>query len=372
MNTKPIISFFAQYYDRLIALVVAVFMVGCMGWLVFLVKDLQEEIGRQDAIPTRGADFKPVSTEPFEKTIAILQNPPSWTTNGLATNVNPRLFVAPVMKHYPGEMKIVRYVDPVGKGGVSPEGIPYEWLKKYRFNLFDLVAETDPDNDGFTVREEYHAKSDPTDANSHPDFGMKLRFVRALHEPFMFKLTGRVGSTEQTRFSILRRDGSKNYFVKLNEEIPDKETPGYKVVKFEEKYENRPDPYVKIGGKPVMVKTDVSELTVVKGGEEPVVMVMKQEAVRADLCAQLYFIPDGRTFKANKGMVFSLQDGQYQVLSIKKLDGDKLEVLIQRLNPASQPFLVPNFNPDELKKTPQPNSESQPGLPPGFPGMPTP
>jgi len=75
-------------------------------------------------------------------------------------------------------------------------------------------------------------------------------------------------------FSIQRRDYSKTYLVKLDEEIPDKQYPGYKILKFEEKFQKQLDPTIKgPDDNHLEEKVDVSELTIQKEGETPVIMV---------------------------------------------------------------------------------------------------
>ena len=71
------------------------------------------------------------------------------------------------------------------------DGLPNDWEKKYGLNPNDPAdADLDKDGDGFTNREEFEAKTDPTDPKSHPDYLDSLTVAGELQQtalPFWFQ-----------------------------------------------------------------------------------------------------------------------------------------------------------------------------------------
>jgi hypothetical protein len=71
------------------------------------------------------------------------------------------------------------------------EGMSLRWWKQY--DLKDYTRkdgpELDADKDGFTNREEFDGNTDPTDADSHPDFIAKLKIIGATSKEFEMNWT---------------------------------------------------------------------------------------------------------------------------------------------------------------------------------------
>ena len=80
------------------------------------------------------------------------------------------------------------------RGGVDADndGLPDAWELKYGLNPNDPAdAKKDSDGDTFTNLEEFEAKTDPKNPDSHPDFLDSLALASALRTeelPFMFKM----------------------------------------------------------------------------------------------------------------------------------------------------------------------------------------
>jgi hypothetical protein len=70
--------------------------------------------------------------------------------------------------------------------------VPNEWFEKYSLAVEDADAlEQDPDKDGFTNLDEWQGNTDPTKAQSHPDYITKLHLVSATEEPFAYIFASR-------------------------------------------------------------------------------------------------------------------------------------------------------------------------------------
>jgi hypothetical protein len=95
-----------------------------------------------------------------------------------------RLFISRRIEYLPLDKKITVY-DPTAEG---VDGISREWKEMYKFSLSDPnVKDMDPDNDGFNNKEEYDAKTVPTDPNSLPPLVQKLKVVEFKSDPFPIK-----------------------------------------------------------------------------------------------------------------------------------------------------------------------------------------
>ena len=107
--------------------------------------------------------------------------------------------------------------------------VPNEWFEKYALPIEDADAlEQDPDKDGFTNLDEWQGNTDPTKAESHPDYTTKLHLVSATEEPFRYIFASRTGNT----FGINTIDQSeRTQFLKVGEVISGTD---FKIVKFTE------------------------------------------------------------------------------------------------------------------------------------------
>lgn len=86
----------------------------------------------------------------------------------------------------PGEPK------PDVNADTDGDGIPDLWERKYGLNPHDVAdASLDPDGDGFDNLAEYQAKTDPTDAKSHPDRLTMLRLVKIEATPLPIRFQSR-------------------------------------------------------------------------------------------------------------------------------------------------------------------------------------
>lgn len=345
MNFKAFLAFLVQYYDRFITGIVMLALVIFIALLVSRVGELRSQISQQDSRPGKIDPAKSYELEDLKNSLAMVDTPPGWSSN------SHRLFIAPYMKvlkpeEYPYP---TIYDSKITIGLKTSEGLPYEWLKKYGLSTKNLVADTDPDGDGFTVREEFLAETNPVDGSSKPDVALKLRLEKITQKPFPFIFNGVADGAEGLKFSILRRDGKKNYYCKLNEEIPDANDKGFKIMKYEPKTKEVPDPTIKdADGKPLVTTVDVSELTLQREGGNPVILIKGKQGTADDLFARLYFILEDRYIDVGSTSALSLQGIKYQVVSIKKLDATHFEVIVKRLDNGKETILL-QLKPEEIK-----------------------
>ena len=108
----------------------------------------------------------------------------------------------------------------LGKADLNGNGIPDEWEKQYDLTL--TQQDSDEDTDGFTLAQEYKAKTDPTDPLSHPKYISQL-YVSAVRQQ---RINGlelvSVDDTKPDRkdwaitFNVMRNDRRRSEFVQMN------------------------------------------------------------------------------------------------------------------------------------------------------------
>lgn len=349
---RVFLSFLGQIYERLLAVVVLLLLVLCMSWLVVRVNNLKTEIKVDVETVPKGTDAASADLRAIEEAQKRIKAPPSWTGNP-----SNRLFIAPLMKVIPPN-DFPKRVERLQEADMkTPEGLPIRWLRQYGLPTDRPIAGEDPDNDGFTVREEFEAGTNPTDPSSRPDISRKLRVESILQRPFPFLFMGIIeGSTR--KFNVQRADGTVAHFVELGGTVPDKNDPGYKVTHYAEKIEERRD------AKNRVTRVNASELTLEREGEKPVILVRGRPAASGDLSARLYFILEDRSFVVSPGAEFVLQGTAYQVVSIKALDRGGASVIIRRKDTPGDIPVIP-LEPGDLKRR-----AGFPAEPMGFPPPP--
>ena len=108
----------------------------------------------------------------------------------------------------------------LGKADLNANGIPDEWEKQYK--LTDVGQDSDEDSDGFTLAQEYKAKTDPLDPISHPKY-ISMMYVSAVRQQ---RISGlelvSVDDTKPDRknwaitFNVMRNDRRRSEFVQMN------------------------------------------------------------------------------------------------------------------------------------------------------------
>jgi len=361
MNPKSLLNFLSQYYERIIAVVVMLFFAVFSVLLLWRVNDLKNKIKEDFRKP--GAMVKPVNLKDLEESEQRLQKPPSWMDEG------HKLFVGPEMK----ELQAGKITLWTGKGGNTSEGLSYEWLHQFDLPTDRAIGATDPDGDGFTVLEEYAAKTDPTDPKSKPDVAGKLRIeLPILQKAFPFKFNGvssglgdSSGSSEQ-KLMIQRCDvqNGTTYFMKINEVVKDPKFPNYKVVKHDAIFTNIVNKSI-IGsdGKPLVTRMDISEVTLQKEGEGSIVLVKGTPRTSDEFYAKLFYIIEGRHLpEMPKGSKFELDGKQYEITDIvNSKNPDEIRVNLKHSD-TNVEFIVKPLTSDEkaLYQKKDPAAQSAP------------
>jgi hypothetical protein len=136
-----------------------------------------------------------------------------------------------------GEKQPAKRTDVVDAGIDSDgDGLPDLWEREHGFNPLDPEdASLDFDGDTFSNAEEYAAKTDPKDGNSHPDFMEYLRTasIEAARLPLVFRATSNMGGGNfKCQFNYFDKElkTQKTLFVKVGDAIgPLDKLPGSKI-----------------------------------------------------------------------------------------------------------------------------------------------
>ena len=172
--------------------------------------------------------------------------------------------------------------------------VPNEWLEKFGLPIADAdVLEQDPDNDGFSNLDEWTGRTNPTDADSHPEYYTKLKLKSAIEEPFNLIFSSWVDDTYAINTTDLKQP---TQFVKIGDPV---KGTHFKVAKFVEKYQ--PDKYG--------TNVDVSELTLEqKEKRQSLTLVKERIAISPESVATLVYTWRGRQeFQARKDQQFALK-----------------------------------------------------------------
>jgi hypothetical protein len=222
-----------------------------------------------------------------------------------------RLFISRKLEWLANEKKLKLYrPDEAGIDGIAPL-----WKEEYGFSLSDpTVADQDPDNDGFTNKDEYLGKTDPLKAESHPPYTTKLRLTAFEAKPYSLEFTGinQVGGQTffQVKLSNPRDRRNRSNSVKKGEQFED-----WLVEDYREKKGERENP--KMQG--VMLPYDESELDVVNQVTgERLTLVMKEKVDAPILTGTLTDLIDQKTYPVEKAEEIMFRGTKYRVKNLSE------------------------------------------------------
>jgi len=304
-----------ENYDKAALLLAAIALAAGAVLIYLSSQSFAEEFSERDSRKKPDHTIPELPVAAVKNAIEVANNPTPWRVyeNGGS------LFV--------GEPYVVRdgkLINPLHGEENIHEPIPNQWLHDYQLDYVRAdLPNLDPDNDGFTVLEEYLGGTDPTSPKSVPPYHLKLRLQEYISIPFRLKFTG--SPDQGTTFSINTVDVKQpTQFVELGEQI--KGTP-FKVVKYE------PDEEIDQG-----IVKDVSKLileNVEKGGS---VTLINQKVIDSPTSkAKVINLLDGGIIEVTKDEFFTLpQDPETRY---KLIDITNEKAVIQ--DPAGKQFDVP-------------------------------
>ena len=384
-------NFFKEHYDWLVAFVGLALLAG----VVFLFVS-SDNLSEEDARSACEAELK--QRKPVHKDVAaadfsvldkvrndmeapsLLQVPSDKAGNFLASECrvycqNPD--VAACHKPIPFKSKECPYCGfkqrseddmEAVRGGVDADndGMPDAWELKYGLNPNDPSdAKKDLDGDTFTNLEEFEAKTDPTNPESHPDFLDFLALASDLRTeelPFMFKMATPIPSGHRLTFVATARNQEKKPVIgdavvkgmataEVGKEVvfelmkikyvkgraqDDKVKTGWRVVK----YDKKEDRVLKPGTEQkVLVDVSTAELERIRDKRTITVQVGVRKPVAIEEQIDLVWNRgEGKKFTVTAGSEFSLVNRKYKVKKLAK-DGNACKVTIEDLGKKTEKII---------------------------------
>lgn len=300
-------------YDRIIAAGVLVILLVS---LILLANQALVQKAAQQAFDQHLADLKPkfgtvaaADQRVFQAAGAALANPLQneiWAVSLLTPELRVKCVACPFPIPYAATTctwcNAVQPEIPEAIVDKNKNSIPDEWEEKSGLFSYDTaVIEADPDNDGFTTREEFEWKTDPKDPASHPPYLAKLRVADIKPIPFRMVFKGVSKAAGESIFQINLRTGGRTYWPKLNEEVE-----GFKVASYDEKASDGPT---------LTLVHDGKQIPLIKGHPVP----------RDDYEVRLVSLLDGTAITVRPDIDFELKGVKYRV---KKVDTQMKRVQI--------------------------------------------
>ena len=384
-------NFFKDHYDWLVAFVGLALLAGVV--FLFVSSDnLSEEDARsacEAELKQRKPAHKDVAAADFSvldkvrndmEAPSLLQVPSDKAGNFLASECrvycqNPD--VAACHKPIPFKSKECPYCGfkqrseddmEAVRGGVDADndGMPDAWELKFGLNPNDPAdAKKDADGDMFTNLEEFEAKTDPKNLESHPDFLDFLALASDLRTeelPFMFKMATPIPSGHRLTFVATARNQEKKPVIgdavvkgvataEVGKEVvfelmkikyvkgraqDDKVKTGWRVLK----YDKKEDRVLKPGTEQkVLVDVSTAELERIRDKRTLTVQVGVRKPVAIEEQIDLVWNRgDSKKFTVTTGSEFSLVNRKYKVKKLAK-DGNACKVTIEDLGKKTEKII---------------------------------
>ena len=384
-------NFFKDHYDWLVAFV----GLGLLAGVVFLFvssDNLSEEDARsacEAELKQRKPTHKDVAAADFSildkvrgdmETPSLLQVPSDKAGNFLASECrvycqNPD--IAACHKPIPFKSKECPYcgfkqrseddMEAVRTGvDADNDGMPDAWELKFGLNPNDPAdAKKDADGDMFTNFEEFEAKTDPKNLESHPDFLDFLALASDLRTeelPFMFKMATPIPNGHRLTFVATARNQEKKPVIgdavvkgmataEVGKEVvfelmkikyvkgraqDDKVKTGWRVLK----YDKKEDRILKPGTEQkVLVDVSTAELERIRDKRTITVQVGVRKPVAIEEQIDLVWNRgEGKKFTVTAGSEFTLVNRKYKVKKLAK-EGNACKVTIEDLGKKTEKII---------------------------------
>jgi len=312
-------SWMKRNYDRILAATMLIILLGSLIFLAVMAKvqktgqaEFDAELGR---LTPKFAVALPADKTIFKDAIALMAAPAKteeWALSLLTPEV--RVSCTNCDRPIPYNATNCTFAvcgalqppPPEGNKDVNGNGVPDDWEKKY--DIFSLNSEEingDPDNDGFSSKEEYEWQTDPRDPASHPPYIAKERVKKVHAIPFKMVFKGVSKMAGQQLFQVNLRSGGHTYWAKLGEVVGGK-AESFKVASYDEHAAEGPTLTLERNGKTIPL---------IKGKVVP----------RNDYEITLISLIDQAEMTVRPDLDFELKGVTYKV---KKVDIERMRILV--------------------------------------------
>lgn len=288
-------DFLKAQYDRILLAVGGVILIASAALIFLKSQSFVAAFSERNSAAPRDNTLPQLPLDAIQASVNTVRKPRVW---GI---YDGSLFVS-----RPYVLADGKLVDPLEDSEMIHPPVENAWIAKYNLDFSDPhLLDADPDSDGFSVLEEWMAKTDPTDPTAKPPYYTKLRLRQFIQIPFRLKFQGSPDGGES--FAINTIDlRQPTQFVKIGDMI---EGTPFKVISYEykTKVENE-------------IEKDVSEL-IIENTEtkERIVLVNDQVHNSPSSRALFEYLLDGSSFEVKLDDQFSLNDDpetKYKLIDI--------------------------------------------------------
>ena len=376
-------NFFKDHYDWLVAIVGLALLAG--AGILFASSQENSPEAAVEAIkattPRNPAhkDVPVAATELLDSVTNGLKNPPKIaeqgkTTRGFLTS-EPRVFCQVCHLPIPTGSEKCTWKEKCGAsqssekedlshgGDADGDGMTDAWEQKYKLDPRDASdKDKDPDGDTFTNIEEFAAKTDPNDPDSHPDFLDFLSVSNFRTESLPFILTEVRPIRDNYRFvfepAVTKKRGlGTEYFmgeVAVQKKLDPAPVIGDEIVFLSAKYKekvkgkmiygevktgwrvlkyNKKEELVLKPGTEQKVRTDVSTAELERISDKRTITIqvgVKKPVAVEEQVDLVWSRGDGKPIAVTKGSKFKLKNREYEVKKLTK-EGNGCKVTIMDL-----------------------------------------
>jgi hypothetical protein len=305
-------TWYKEHYEKIALVIVLTALLGSSLLLLLQINEARRalsEAANWQVVDMQARPYQAKDSDQYAPYLAALENPfqiPARTNLLMVSELRIASVNPDVVTPIPYNATVcpwTQYPQPsIDAMDSSGDGIPDVWLAQYGLDPFDrAIGLSDPDSDGFTVREEFDAKTNPVDPASHPSYGVKLRVNRVVNRPFGLRFMGTSELAEgdiRYQINVLAQD--RSYYVKMNEEVD-----GFTLVKY--------TPRTRQGN---LGTVDASVLTLQRAGKQ-INLVVNQDYREQERAAELILITDQSTYRVNVGETFTVGRQSFKVIDIQ-------------------------------------------------------
>jgi len=281
-------------YDRVGLAVLGLIALASAGVIAMQAVAFPESFAGQNSSKPPDNSLPQPPTAAIATEITALAQPAEWLASKSSLLVSK-----------PYILKDGMLINPLEGGTPLHPPVPNEWIVEYGLDYADTqLLDADPDNDLFTVVEEFEAGTDPTDPKSVPGYASKLRVRKFTNERFRLKFSSIV---DADTFSVNTIDlNEPTTFMKVGQFIANTK---FKLTAFNPKT-------VEERG----IVKDVSELVFenVETGDK-IVLPLDQEVNSPTPIGTFVNLLDGQEFEVRRNGEFSLAqqpDAKYKLVDI--------------------------------------------------------
>jgi len=344
---------FKAHYDKLIAFVVMVTLLGSLAYLavqVGLMKKEQAQFAQRiKSKSPQNPHAEVMSPSPYEKTLGEIRRPFQ-----ILISTNSMLFV-PEKRFYcfacfkPVEFGVTNKCtwcgegpqEPVGvvKKDIDGDGMPNVWEKEHGFNIHAPAdGELDADGDKFTNLQECEAGTNPRDDNEFPPLVVLLEVESIRRVPFRMLFQGKSELPDGT-YKYQINYGGKTSFVRLGQKVgrePDEgiEDTRFTLEAYRERFEVDERRSQTLGRE---IKVDVSEVDLVRDRKKFTLVFQKQKIEYERYATLVLRIDDLRFENLEVDRTIELRDGAYKV---KAIDSEEETVVLTREGDEEETFTI--------------------------------